>query len=306
MRSRQASTQWFAMGCLVVASLCWAGNSVIGRLSVEDIPPVAFSFWRWLLTLLVILPFTGRRVWGVRHTVRRNILPLLVMALTSITAYNTLLYLAAQSTEAINLSLIQVSLPLISIVLSIPILKVYPHRFQLLGLMVAMFGLLFLLSRGSLSALAGLAFGNGDLIMFSAAVLWGVYTVSLKRFPMNLPGEVLLTVLIVLGLIMLTPLYFWEFSHEGGFELNIQTLLMLTYVVIFPSLTAYLSWNHGVSILGANTASTFIFLSPLFTALIAIPVLGESLESYHVIALTMIFIGLWLSNRQHQAVTEAA
>ena len=282
---------------LVLATLCWGGNSVAARLSIGEIQPLSLSFWRWTLVFCLLLPFTASQVWQEKDVIFQNKGKLVVLALTSISSFNTLLYLAAQTTQAVNIALIQVALPFICIPLSIPILRVYPQKAQCAGLMVAAVGLLAIFSKGSLDVLLALDFGRGDMIMLVAAVIWALYTVLLKRFDLPLSGHVLLTACVGIGILFIAPFYLWEFLTLGGFDIKTSTVLLLAYVTVFASIVAYLSWNFGVRVLGANQASMFNFLIPVFSALIAIPVLGEGLQTYHLVGAGFIFTGLWLSNR---------
>ena len=282
---------------IVAATLCWGGNSVAGRMSVGDIPPVALSFWRWTFALMILLMFSGRNVWKERRIIWRYKVQLILLALFSITCFNTILYLAAQSTQAVNISLIQTMLPVMAMLLSIPLLKVWPLRNQVIGGLIAVPGLLLIFSQGSLESLSQLEFGRGDLLMLLATFCWAMYTVLLKSFNLPVQGVTLLTVLVAFGLTMLFPFYLWELSLKGGFTVTPNTAGLLTYIVLFPSLVAYLAWIHGVSVLGANQVAMFNFLIPVFAGSLAIPLLGEPLEMYHIAAGFFIFCGLWLTTR---------
>lgn len=297
LSAEQSRNRLSAIIGLMLATLCWGGNSVAARLSVGEIYPFSLSFWRWTLVFLILVPFTGRQVLAEKQTIFQHWKPLILLAITSIASFNSLLYLAAQSTEAINIALIQISLPFVCIVLSVPLLKVFPGKYQIAGLLVAFPGLLTIFSHGNLSSLAALNFGRGDLIMMMAVVCWGLYTVLLRRFAVPLGGYVLFTVCVGTGIVFILPFYLWELAQVGGFKLSAPNLLLLGYVALFASIVAYLSWNFGVAQLGANQASMFNFLVPVFSALIAIPVLGEQLYGYHLLGAALIFSGLWLSNR---------
>ncbi|KEQ12687.1 hypothetical protein GZ77_19575 [Endozoicomonas montiporae] len=283
---------------LVLATLCWGGNSVAARLSIGEIQPFTLSFWRWAIVFCLLIPFTARQVSKEKDIIFKHKGKLVVLAITSISAFNTLLYLAAQSIPAVNVALIQVGLPFVCIVLSIPLLGVYPKKAQSAGLLVAAIGLLAIFSKGDFNVLLALDFGRGDMIMLLAVVIWALYTVLLKRFAIPLSGHVLLTVCVGVGVVFIAPFYVWEFLTQGGFEINAATVFLLAYVTVFASVVAYLSWNYGVGILGANQASMFNFLIPVFSALIAIPVLGEGLQNYHLLGGGFIFAGLWLFNKR--------
>ena len=135
--------------------------------------------------------------------------------------------------------------------------------------------------------------------MMLATFSWAMYTVLLKRFYLPVQGVTLLTVLVALGVTMLLPFYLWELSVKGGFAIAANTTGLLIYVVLFPSLLSYLAWNHGVKVLGANQTTMFNFLIPVFAAALAIPLLGEPLEMYHILAGILIFCGLWLTVKPH-------
>lgn len=287
-----------AIAGLVLTALCWGGNSVAGRMSVGEIPPVALSFWRWTIAFLILFAWAGKDVVANHKLVLKHAHKLVPLAILSISSFNTLLYLAAQSTQAINIALIQVSLPLITMILAVPLLRAFPSRPQMLGIVIALPGLLFILSRGNMESLSNLSFGQGDLIMMLATLCWGLYTVLLKKFDVPFSGAQLLTVLTGIGIVFIAPFYLWELSVKGGFELNTKSVMLLTYIVLFASLTAYVAYNFGVSVLGASHASMFNFLIPVFSASFAIPILGEQLQTYHFVGAAFIFTGLWLSNRQ--------
>ncbi len=282
---------------LVLGTLCWGGNSVAGRLSVGEVPPVALSFWRWTCAFFILICISGANVWRLRGQIWQYKKQLIPLALLSITSFNTLLYLSAQSTLAVNIALIQTALPVFAIALSIPLLNEKPTFNQLIGGAIAIPGLLLIFSQGQLNNLLALKFGGGDLIMFGAVFCWGLYTVLLRRYHLPFKGVELLTILVGLGVTMLLPVYLWEFSIKGGFDLTFKSAGLLSYVVLFASLIAYLCWNNGVRVLGASKASMFNFLIPVFAAAIAIPVLGEPLHTYHLLAAVFIFTGLWLTTR---------
>lgn len=163
-----------AIAGLVLGAMCWGGNSVAGRLSVGEIPPIALSFWRWTSAFIILLAISGTDVWRLRTQIWQHKKQLIPLALLSITSFNTLLYLSAQSTQAVNIALIQTALPVVAISLSIPLLNEKPTLNQLFGGVVAIPGLLLIFSQGQLDNLLALKFGKGDLIMFFAVFCWGV------------------------------------------------------------------------------------------------------------------------------------
>ncbi|WP_252178234.1 DMT family transporter [Endozoicomonas sp. 4G] len=297
----RAQPHILAITGLVLATFCWGANLVAGRMSVGDIPPVALSFWRWALAFVILFSFTGKQLIKQRKVIFQSRYQLLVLGFFSITCFNTLLYIAAQSTQAVSLALIQIALPVITMILAVPLLNIFPKKRQLFGMGMAIPGLLTIFSKGEWSSLASLNFGRGDMIMFVATCCWGCYTVLLKRFELPVSGAQLLTTLIGIGVIILLPFYLWELSIKGGFTVSLKALYLISYAVLFASLIAYMSWNFGVSVLGANTAAMFNFLIPVFSAVLAIPMLGETLYQYHLMGAGLIFAGLWITNRKYSS-----
>lgn len=294
-----ASRQGLAFLGLLVAVLCWSGNALVARAFYDDIPPLGLSFWRWVLATSLLLPFVARGIWAHRATLRAAGWRLPVVAALGIASYNSLLYTAAQSTEAINLTLVNTCLPLATFIGAGFLLGEWPSRRAWYGMAVAACGLLYLISRGDWATLAGLAFQRGDLIMLLAVLAWALYTLLLRRWAgyLTLPPLVLLGTLMLLGVPLILPFYLLELSHVGGFEPSAGNLATIAYTAVFASLVAYLGWNHGVKIVGAGRAAMAMYLMPVFTALLGWLLLGEALQTFHWIGGALIFGGLLLATR---------
>lgn len=291
--------QGWAFAGLLLAVLCWAGNALVARAFHDQIPPLSLAFWRWSLATCLLLPFVARSIWTHRATLRAAGWRLPVIAALGVSSYNSLLYTAAQSTEAINLTLVNTCLPLFTFIGGGLLLGEWPARRAWFGLSVAAGGLVYLISRGSWDAFANLAFKAGDLIMLAAVLVWALYTLSLRRWSgfLSVPPLTLLGVLMLLGTPLILPFYLVELSQVGGFSLNPTNLSVIAYTAVFASLVAYLSWNHGVKIVGAAKASMATYLMPVFTAILGWLLLDEGLQVFHWIGGGLIFAGLLLATR---------
>lgn len=293
-----ASSRQLAMAGLVLTTLFWAGNALVARGTSESIPPFALSFWRWLIPTVYLLPFTVKAVIRYHAILREHWLEVVGLAFFSVGAYNTILYLAAQSTGAINIALVSSTMPLMIVLLSALILRIIPGRLQLAGLILAFSGVVVILTRGSLDTLLHVSFNHGDLLMVLSISSWALYSVLLKRWPLNIPLFPLLCILITIGTLMILPFYLWELQSEGGFDVNLSNMAALLYVGTLPSVAAYFLWNNGIKTLGPGTTGLFAYLIPVFAALIAVPVLGESIEAYHAAGGGLVLAGLIASSRQ--------
>ena len=287
-----------AVIAVVCTTLFWGGNSVAGRMSVGEIPPISFAFWRWLLALAILLPFTARDLWTHRAVLQQYKWKLVILAIPSITVFNTMVYLSASTTPAVNISLIQTALPLFTILLSIVLLGIWPHGLQLLGMAIAFAGLLTIISRGDLSVLASLQVGTGECLMLFATLCWSFYTVLLNRFKIPVTGASLLTILVTIGVTLLLPFYLMELKQVGGFALTLPRAGLLVYVSLFASVLAYTFWIIGTHTLGSNNIAMFNYLIPVFAAVLAWLILGEKLYAYHIAGAGLIFGGLWLAVRK--------
>ncbi|GGD11731.1 DMT family transporter [Halopseudomonas salina] len=283
------------MAGLVVGTLAWAGNALIARASAGLLPPVGLSFWRWTTALLLLLPFTAVGLWRHRRILMAHRWQVLVLAGLSISTYNTLLYLAAQSTTAINITLVNTGLPVAAFIWTLIILREWPSRATVCGAMLSFCGLLVILGRGDPQSLLGLQFNPGDLIMVVAVLAWGLYSVLLRRWMLPVPGFVQLAAMLLCGVPMLLPFYLWEFSYTGAMPLTLHTLGAIAYTAVMASLVAYMAWNNGVKVLGPGTASLFSYLMPVFTALLGVLLLGEVLRWYHLVGGSLTFLGLLLA-----------
>ena len=289
---------WAAAG-LTLGSLCWAGNALVARALADSIPPMALAFWRWSLALAILLPFVARPLWRQRALVRSAGWRLWLVAGLGIASYNSLLYHAAHSTSAINITLLNTCLPLATFLGAGLLLGEWPARRAWSGLALAACGLLLLIGRGDPTTFLALDFYRGDLLMLLAVAAWALYSLLMRLWAprLALPPLALLGVMILFGLLLMLPFYLLELLRVGGFTPTPLTLGAIGYTALLASLLAYLSWNHGLKVLGAARASLFSYLMPVFAALLGWLLLDERLAFYHWLGGALIFAGLLLATR---------
>ncbi|CAA6605479.1 conserved membrane hypothetical protein [Rhodospirillaceae bacterium LM-1] len=283
---------------LIVPPLMWAGNAVISRAVLADgsMPPMALSFWRWALAAAILVLMTHRALPAEWPKVKRHFPFLVFLALSSVSAYNSLLYLALATTPAINAMIVASSLPVVTILLSWVWLKERPSLLALLGLGVSFAGLLAVIARGDVGTLLNFAFQSGDLWVLLATLSWGVYSVALRKHPTGIKPLVLLTWLVVIGTPFLLPLHLVELAQGQAPQLTWANAAAVVYVAAFASVLAYICWNEGVTRLGAGLAGQFTYLTPLFAALLAVVFLNEEFRLYHALGLSLIFAGITLAS----------
>lgn len=280
---------------LVLTTLFWSGNFVLSRGMHADIPPLALSFWRWALALAIMLAFSWRTFLSQRGIVYRERRFIIIQGLLGVTGFNSLIYLAVQSTTAVNAVLINSCVPILIALCSLFINKEPLSLRQWAGILVSLSGVALIIVGGKLGSLVELDFNRGDLLVLCAGLAWALYSVNLKRFPDELHPFSYLLGIMVAGLIGILPFYILELGMGYGLTANLPTLTTIVYVAIFPSVLAFIFWNRAVRDIGANRAGVFIHLMPVFSSIMAIMFLGESIELFHLQGIALVFAGIFLA-----------
>ena len=282
---------------LTLAVLFWAGNFILGRAFHTEIPPIALAFWRWVGAAILVtwpaLPHLKRD----RQALINAWPAVLLLSLLGIAAFNTLAYSGLQYTQAINAFLLQSMMPVLIVLFSFLIFREKVTRLQSLGILVSLCGAVLITARGDFERLLALSFNRGDLLVFTAIACYAGYSVMLRKRPRAHPLAFIATT-FWLGSIFLVPLYLWETFTVASMELTPSTLLVLAYVMVFPSIVSYLCFNRGVELVGANRAGLFIHLMPVFGGLMAVVFLGEVFGWYHGAGIVLIGLGIYLATRK--------
>jgi drug/metabolite transporter (DMT)-like permease len=285
---------------LTITSLCWAGNAIVGRLAAGHIPPVTLSFLRWSLAFLIILPFTWKHLVRDWAAIRGRLGTMIVLSVTGIGVFNTLQYWALEYTQALNTLLLQSAGPLFVAVWSLILLGVRLTLAQAGGILLSMAGVLVILLHGDPTALASIAFNKGDLIFMVAIFIFGLYSVLTLKRP-NIHGLSFVGFTFGAGAACLIPALIWELVSRPLMQLNTANLLTLFYVAVFPSIVAYLCFNRGVQLIGANRAAPFFHVVPVFGSAMAIAFLGERPQLFHVVGFALVLTGVFVASRKQNA-----
>ena len=286
---------------LILATLFWSGNFIVGKAaSLFDIPPFTLNFYRWFCAWLILAPFTLKEISEKRNYIFENKKLIIVLGITSITLFNSIVYYSLNFTQVITGVLMISTIPVMIIFFS-SILKTEKTNFyQVLGVVFSMCGVVVIISKADLEILLRTNFNKGDLWMTAAMFSWALYSALLKRKKLALSQASLLQVIITSGLIFLLPIYLLEGSLGYHPKLDMPFFLTLAYVVIFPGLSSFIFWIKGISIIGANRSGMFLHLMPIFSTLMAIVIFNEQFMFYHLIGAIFIIIGLLLSNKKKQ------
>ncbi|RZT21279.1 DMT family transporter [Fictibacillus sp. BK138] len=281
---------------LVVATLIWGGNFVIGRAITSSLPPVSLSFLRWCTAFLIFLPFVWPLIKKECSTVKRKWPIVLLMALTGVAGFNTLLYIALHYTTSINASLVNTSTPIIIYILSFFMLGERLNRNQIIGTVLSLAGLLIIISQGSLDVLLKFSFNAGDLIVIAAVICWSIYSLLVKQNAGKLPGYSTFAVSMVLGIFILLPFFIQE-AKTTEIVWSAGSILTILYTGVFASIVAFMSWNTAVERVGPNKAGIFLNLIPVFAAIFAVLFIDEKLAWYQALGGVFVIFGVFISTR---------
>lgn len=168
---------------LILTTLFWSGNFVLSRGMHADIPPLALSFWRWATALLIVLCFGIGHLWKQRQIARKHIRFIVIQGLLGVTGFNSLIYMALQTTSAINAALVNSSLPVLIAVFSWFLYREKMSPRQWFGVLVSLCGVLLIITRGEMTQLLEMNFNRGDLLVLTASLFWAIYSANLKKYP---------------------------------------------------------------------------------------------------------------------------
>jgi drug/metabolite transporter (DMT)-like permease len=296
----QASQHWIANQpylLLCITTLCWAGNAVVGRLAAGHIPPVTLAFLRWSIAFLLILPFAWKHLVRDWAAIRGKLGIMILLSVTGIGIFNTLQYWALEYTQALNTLLLQSAGPLIVAVWSLVLLGVRLTPAQAIGVLLSLTGVLVILMHGDLTALSNISFNKGDLIFLVALAIFAFYSVMTLKRP-AIHGLSFAAFTFGAGAACLIPLLIFELLTRPVMAIDAQNLLTVLYVSIFPSIVAYLCFNRGIQLIGANRAAPFFHMVPVFGSVMAIVFLGEQPQLFHLIGFALVLTGVYVASRR--------
>jgi len=285
---------------LTVPPLFWAGNAVVGRLAAGAVPPITLNFLRWLIAVLLLLPFVWRGFINDWPVIRKHLGLMSVTAFLSITTYNALQYLALTTSSAINIALITSAGPIFTLLVGRAFFGASISRSASLGALISVAGVSWVLIRGDLANAAGIHLVAGDLFMLLAIALWSLYTWLLRKRPAGMSVYSALTSQILLGLIFAFPMAIAELSVTAyePIVLSSKVIAILLFVATCPALLAYICWQQAVARTGSELPMFFQNLTPVFAAVLSVGLLGEFPQPYHYVGLACIVLGIVLANQK--------
>ena len=284
---------------LFFATLFWSGNFLVGKFASQyQIPPFSLNFYRWFFAWLILAPFTIQEIIKKRDYILENYKYYIVLGITSVTIFNSIVYYSLNFTQVISGVLMISTIPVMIMFFS-SILKIEKTNvFQIIGVILSFLGVTIIITKANFQILKNLDFNKGDITMVVAMFSWALYSTLLKRQKYELSQISLLQVVISFGLIFLIPVYFIEYQVGFRIKLDIPFILILSYVVLLPGLASFILWIKGISMIGANRSGVFLHLMPIISAIMAMIFFNEKFIFYHILGACFIISGILLSNKK--------
>ena len=284
---------------LLLTVTFWAGNFVVGKFaSLYEVPPFSLNFYRWFFAWLILAPFTIPEIIKKKDYIISNYKLFIVLGVTSITIFNSIVYYSLNFTQVISGVLMISTIPVMIMFFS-SILKIEKTNiFQVIGVILSFLGVIIIITKANFEILKNLNFNKGDITMVVAMLSWALYSTLLKKQKYEISQLSLLQVVMSFGLIFLIPIYFIE--YQLGFRITLEKpfILILSYVVLLPGLASFILWIKGISIIGANRSGVFLHLMPIMSAIMAMIIFNEKFMFYHMLGACFIISGILLSNKK--------
>ncbi len=283
-----------AYAMLIVTTWCWGLNAIFGRLAVDQIAPMQLVMFRWLGVVLLMLLFSRNNLLRDWPVLRRHLPFLFLMGALGFTTFNALFYVASHYTTAINIGILQGSIPVFVLLGSLLLLRHRIGPIQAIGVGLTLGGVVIIASGGKPGELLDLEVNRGDALMLLACFFYAAYSVGLSRRP-NVSALGLFTVMAIAAWLVSLPLIAVE-TWQQGWQAPTQTgWIIALLVTLLPSLLAQVFFINGVALIGPGRAGVFVNLVPVFASLMAVLFLRERFEVYHALALVLVLGGIGLS-----------
>ncbi len=289
-----APGHWRAYALLTGTTLCWGLNAIISRLAVGEISPMQLVMFRWLGVVAILLLVARRSLVTDWPVLRRHLPFLALMGGCGFTLFNALFYTAGHYTSAINIGILQGSIPIFVLLGSLLLLRHPIGPIQACGVAVTLAGVVIVASHGDPAELAALKVNRGDGFMLIACFFYAAYSIGLSRRP-NVSALGLFAVMATIAWLVSLPLIGFEILHYGWSAPTPRGWLLVLLVTLLPSLIAQIFFIQGVALIGPGRAGVFVNLVPVFASIMAVIFLGEAFRLYHALALFLVLGGIGLS-----------
>ena len=279
---------------LILTTLMWSANGIAGRLAIGEISPMVIVSLRWLLASVLLFTFFHKQIAKDWQVLKHHLWLVAFGGVFGFTAFNALFYLAAHHTSGVNMTILQGSLPIFTLIGALAFHRTKISLLGAVGILLTLAGVMTVASKGDWDTLMSLSFNIGDVFLIIACLLYAVFTLTLRNRP-KVSGIGFFAILAVAAFFAAIPLIGWEMASGDTQWPTLRGWELLAFITIGPSLLAQLFFLRAVDLIGPSRASVFTNLVPIFGPIIAILVLGEIFHTFHAVALALVLGGIGLA-----------
>ncbi|MEM0900246.1 MAG: DMT family transporter [Pseudomonadota bacterium] len=288
-----ADFPWFPHAVMLLTAVCFSTNLIFGRFVISDTAPFLLAATRWFVVGLILLPFAWPHIRSGFSVISSNIARLLLLASLGMGICGGVVYLGVQNTTATNATLIYSVAPLVIMLLETVLRGRATTRTEVFGSLIALSGVILIVLRADIATLVTFRFNVGDIFIAIATVSWAFYSLLYKSTDLsNAKPIAIFCVLAFLGAFVNAPIAIWELSSGATLPSAPAGLLALVGIILISSVAAFTGFQYGIRSLGPSRAGLFMYLMTPFGVLLAIALLGEKLETYHLVGIALVATGI--------------
>ena len=284
---------WYYIVALYLP-LTGAVGFVLSKYIIDDISPIQFLFYRWVIAFIVFTPFAIRSFIKELQIIKANWKILSIISLSGVTLFHIFAYYSVKHTTSTNSSIVVDIFPIFVLFLGVFVNKDKLDKIQLLSIILASIGAIVIISHGHiLEGVENLFHNIGDFIALIAAMFFAIYIFATKFKPANLSFYSFVYATFLIGIIAFLPIYLFDiFYLENTLNFDLQTIVSLCVLAFGINVIGTITMNFSILNIGPNITSILFYLTPVFTALIAVMVLDEKFEYFHIVGMSFIIFGI--------------
>lgn len=283
----------------IFAVVIWGGTFIATKIALQEASPATIVWVRFAIGVVILgAAMLARKQFAIPEG--SDLAYLALLGFLGVTFHQWLQATGLQTAQATTTAWIVATTPVFIALLGWLVLKEKFGPLRILGIALAAFGVLLIVSKGGLASLASGRFGTpGDFLIFISAVNWAVYTILARRELGRHPAARMIFFVMLFGWLFTTV---WIFGFGPGLSelprISVQGWAAILMLGIFGSGLAYIAYNDALQALPASQLGVFLNIEPLVTTLLAAVMIGEAITLLTLAGGAVIILGVWLVNRK--------
>ena len=281
--------------------LVWGASFVAIKIGLKYVPPITLVWTRFAMGVLIL----GGTV-GFRHQFS---LPkakdwpyFALLGFLGITFHQWLQSTGLVTSQATTTGWIVASMPIFIAILGWLVLKEKLNWLQALGILMAAFGVLLVVTHGDLSTLVSGKFGApGDILIMTSAPNWAVFTILSRRGLKTYPAALMMFYVMAFGWLFSSVLFVTGRGWESIHNIAMDGFLAIGFLGVFCSGVAYIFWYDALKVLPVAQVGIYLYIEPVMTVIVSFFLLNEEISLSGVLGGVFILLGVWLVNRTKPA-----